>query len=111
MKSLSDSIGQGRITCCTDLKNTHTTVRIVSMCQSRKIFLETQITVTQLLMDQSALSLTQECAFSATLQVLRDLLISGLVMLTQVDIVWWMHVTIRKRQTIVPCGCNLSLFS
>ena len=53
-----EGIGQGRITCCADLKNTHTTIRIISMHQSRKVFLKTRITVAQLLMNESALSLT-----------------------------------------------------
>ena len=30
-----------------------------------------------------------------------------LVILTRVYIVWWMHVTIRKLQTLIPCGGSL----
>ena len=43
-----------RIMCCADLKNTHTTIRIISMHQSRKNFFKTRIFVAQLLINQSA---------------------------------------------------------
>ena len=93
MESFSDSIGQWGVTCCTDLKNTQTTIRAISMHQCREAFRKTSITFAQLLTDQLALSLTQEWKLSTTVQNVRDCFISWLVTFTQVYIVWWMHVT------------------
>ena len=60
MKSLSDCNGHERNTRCTDFKNTQTTICVIAMHHSREVFFKTRIIVAQLLIDQSALSLTHE---------------------------------------------------
>ena len=60
MEPLSDCIGQGSITRCTDLKNTQTISEPLPCIKAEKAFLKTRFTVAQKWIDRLALSLTQE---------------------------------------------------
>ena len=71
-------------------------------------FLNTHITFAKLLIDQRALSLTEEWKLGTTVKNVRIWSIGWFVTFTHVHVVWRLHVTIRKLQTHIPCGVNLS---
>ena len=65
----------------TSRTRTHTTIRVISMHQSRKVFLKTRITVAQLLIE--SVGIVSDC-YPGSQRLAHQLT----VLLTHVDIVW-----------------------
>ena len=101
MESLFESVGQGRVR-----PQEHTNDHQRNFNQCREVFLKTNITFAHLLTDQTTQSLTQEWKLSTTVENVRGWFISWLFNFTRVHIVWWLHVTIKKLQTLIPCGVH-----